>query len=477
MLARLIFCLSLLLAAVPAAAQFMTPENEAEIGRQEHPKILKEFGGAYPDPALGAYVAGIGLRLARASDRPDIAYTVTVLNAAMVNAFALPGGYVYVTRGLMALADTEAELAGVLAHEIGHVTARHSAARYNKGMLAQLGVGILGALGGGGLAQALGLGAQVYLQGFSREQEFEADQLGVRTLVRAAYRPEAMAGFLAKLGDQSRVDAQMAGRPPGEVDRFDMMATHPRTPDRVGRAMQAAADLPRPDNASDGREEYLRRIDGMIYGDDPKEGLVRGRAFVHPALRLRFEVPPGFRLVNGSDQVAAYGPGGAAIRFTMARSRSADPAQHIAREWGANLPLGGVEALSVAGLPAAAARADVRLDSGPAVLRLVAIRGEWPQGGTAMYRFLFLSTPQAARELDRPFRDTVYSFRRLSAEEAAGIRPLRIRLHRVAPGDTPAALIARMPAGPFQAERFAALNGLPPGLIPPVGDLVKLVAE
>ncbi len=191
---------------------FMSPAEEQRAGAEEHPKILKEFGGAYGDRAIGAYIDSIGQALARMSDLPNQRFTFTVLDNDVVNAFALPGGYVYVTRGLLALAGSEAELAGVIAHEIGHVTARHAAQRYSQSIVAGLGAALLGAVAGRGAADIAQLGSALYLSAYSREQEFEADILGVRYLARAGYDTGAMAGFLGKLQAHSALQARITGR-------------------------------------------------------------------------------------------------------------------------------------------------------------------------------------------------------------------------------------------------------------------------
>ncbi len=199
----------------------LTPEQERQVAEQEHPKIVEQFGGVYEDPELDAYLQELVSELGLQSERPDITYRVTLLNSPIVNAFALPAGYLYITRGLLALAVNEAELAGVLAHEIGHVTARHSARRYGRAAAAQLGVGLLGVLSqaadlgqfGQVLGQAAQLGALAYVQGFSREQEFEADTLGIATLSRSDYDPQGMASFLDKLGDNTRLQMRLMGRP------------------------------------------------------------------------------------------------------------------------------------------------------------------------------------------------------------------------------------------------------------------------
>ncbi|MBX9634943.1 MAG: M48 family metalloprotease, partial [Magnetospirillum sp.] len=214
---------------VPATGRegfnIVPPSQEAQMGAEAHPDILKQFGGAYDDPAVQAYVAGIGQRLGRASATPAADFRFTVLDSPVVNAMALPGGYVYVTRGLLVLADNEAELAGVLAHEIGHVTARHSSQRISRAAVGDLLAGAIGAVVGvPGLGEVAQLGAGAYLQSYSRDQEAEADQLGIATMAPAGYDPHAMASFLDKLDQQSQLEAVLAGRPADAADQFDFMA-------------------------------------------------------------------------------------------------------------------------------------------------------------------------------------------------------------------------------------------------------------
>ncbi|MBM3571054.1 MAG: peptidase M48, partial [Alphaproteobacteria bacterium] len=323
---------------------------------------------------MAAYVQQLGQNLARHSELPDLAFTFTVLNSPVVNARALPGGYIYVTRGLLALASDEAELAGVLAHEIGHVTARHAAQRHSQSVAASVGTGLLGILIGN-LADLAQLGAAAVLQSYSRDQEFKADELGVRYLTRAGYDPRAMASFLAKLLEDTRIAGEAAGRS-GDPDRVDLFASHPRTLDRVERALAEATERPGT-GARRNRHEYLGHIEGLIYGDDPKQGFVRGRVFAHPELRIRFEIPPGFRLHNTERQVQALGPDGAKITLSMARRNGGESARDFLLGVTARrLILNDVENLSIDGLDAATTTSSLRGSTGPMDVRLVNIRGD-----------------------------------------------------------------------------------------------------
>jgi predicted Zn-dependent protease len=450
------------------------PEQEAAMGAEEHPKIVAQFGGVYDeDPALTAYVNEIGRRLGHVTETPDQRFTFTILDSDVVNAFALPGGYVYVTRGLVALANSEAELAGVIAHEIGHVVARHTAQRVTQGLLANLGAAVLGAaLGSPAVADVAQIGAAAYVQSYSREQEYEADDLGVRYLTRVGYAPEAMAGFLASLQAESALAAKIAGREGGEPEA-SLFSSHPRTPDRIRRAAQAARASVIGDPIV-GRDSYLFHIQNVVYGDSPEQGFVRGRVFVHPELGFRFEVPEGFRLQNSPAAVIATREDGAAIRFDGAKVPAGlSMPRYLASEWLPQARLDDVERITVNGMEAATATAEGSTDSGPVDVRPVAIRF----GGDQVYRFLFVSPARATAGLRDAYRRTTYSFRPLDAGEAASYRPKRIRIVEVAQGESPESLARTMAVDDFALERFRVLNGLAPGQPLPAGTLVKIVAE
>ncbi|GHD63092.1 metalloprotease [Thalassobaculum fulvum] len=461
----------------PATGQqiftLMSPEEERQVGAEQHPKILAEFGGVYDDNAIQAYVAGIGARLVANSEQSQLPFTFTVLDSPVVNAFALPGGYVYVTRGLLALADSEAELAGVIGHEIAHVTARHGAQQQGRAVWVGLGAAILGAaIGDRGAADLLNLGGGLILRGYSREQEFEADSLGLRYLVRAGYQPDAMASFLARLRDKSRLDAEILGTG-SDPDEYSLMATHPRTIDRVQEARAASIGLAAQGGIVD-REPYLRRLDGMLYGDSPEQGYVRGRRFVHPKLRFEFTVPADFVLLNGPTAVRARAPNGAEIRFDAARQEGEhDMLRYITRRWGARLPLTNLTRFDSNGMQGATGVTRVSSNRGPVDIRLVALDG----GDGRIYRFLFATpaddTPRQAEAL----RQTALSFRRISEAEAARERPYRLQVRTARPGDSVAGLARSLPEGPFAEARFRVLNGLAPGEQPQPGSLVKTVVD
>ena len=451
---------------------FMSPEDELRVGREQHPRILQEFGGAYDHARANTYVNAVGQNLARQSDLPNLKYTFTVLDSDVINAFALPGGYVYISRGLLALANTEAELAGVLAHEIGHVTARHSAQRYSSSIVAGLGTALLGVVAGGGAAQLGQQGAAVYLQGYSRDQEFEADKLGVRYLARTGYETGSMASFLASLQAYSALEAKTSGL--GDpASRYNIMSTHPRTGDRVVAATKAA-QATSVANPRIGNIDHLNAIDGIVFGDSDGQGFVRGRVFAHKILGFQFEVPDGFHLANGTRQVVARGPDEAMILFSADTKPYRGPmAAYMTGTWAPSAKLTGVEAINVNGMDAATATTRLVQQGGSVDLRLVAIRFTSNQ----IYRFMFVTKPASTEQLSVPFRRTTFSFRRLSEDEKANLRPWRVATPAAAPGRNVAQLSRGLPLPGSKEEWFRVLNGLAPNSQPFANQRVKLIVE
>ncbi len=460
---------------------FMSAEDEKRIGAEEHPKILAQFGGAYDDPKVSGYVAELGFRLLQVSETPNETYHFTVLDSDVVNAFALPGGYVYISRGLIALAENEAELAGVIGHEIGHVIARHSAQRYSSAVATNIGLTIVGIIGSvaGVPAQAndlLSTGATAVLQGYSREQELEADMLGVRYLSRLGYDPGAARSFFEKMADNDQLQAKLTGRPTGE-ESFNFASSHPRTSDRI----QQAIDLANESTVAKGvlnRERFLTEIDGMIFGDSPKQGVRRGQTFAHPDVRFKFTVPDGFVLQNAPTQVVAVHPEAGAIIFDMEPNKRTaagadDIRQYLTDVWSRDVHLSNVERITVNGLDAATGAARVSTRQGPREARRVAIR----RSNDEIFRFTFVTPPGALDSVGEGLRRTTYSFESLSNAEAAAIKPLRIRTRVVAVGETPSDLAQYMDVEAYPADWFDLINrnAVLAGLSQ--GETVKIVAE
>lgn len=457
---------------------FVSQEDERRLGEEAHPEVLEEFGGEYQNPEIQAYVNSIGQLLARSSEMPDLDWHFTVIDSDIINAFALPGGYIYISRGLMALADDEAQLASVLGHEIGHVTARHYATRQTQAIGAQVGVALLsiltGATAGGEAAQSVGqlgsMAAQGYLASYSRGQELESDTLGIRYLGRTGYDTAASAEFLGKLETSKNLLARLRNETPRG---FSYLDTHPPTQERVE---EARAQIERPPEAGAGRarDVFFDKLDGMIYGDSPSQGLRKGRVFAHPELRFRFEVPEDFYMLNFPSQVIATGPDDAALAFTSdSEGWQGDMRAYLTRKWAANANLQDVEAIRIDGRPAATGWTRGRTNRGQVDVRVVAVR--WQNG--QIYRFQFMAPPQVMQRYERQFRETTYSLRALSQAEAGRLKPSRIRIHEVRSGETFESLAGRTPFDRLAADHLRVLNGYGPNQQPEAGDMIKLVVE
>ncbi len=454
----------------------LVSENEERaIGAEHHPELLNEYGLYQERPQVNAYVAMVSARILAASDISSQVLTVTVLDTDVVNAFALPGGYIYVTRGLLALANNEAELAGVIGHEIGHVAARHTAQRLTWARVAEIAVTVVDAsmshLEYGGLATDLsGLAAHAVIAGFSREQEIESDTLGVRYLARAGYDPYAMATFLRQLERHSDLLDALSplDHDPSILTRW--FATHPRTAERVVLAAQEArstTDAPVLD-----REPYLRMIDGIAYGERADQGRILERRFVHPAWRFAFDVPAGLAMFRVNGQVRAYDDSGTLVTFNGVEDIHGGVTPHLYR-WADELRVrvDGLETFEVAGFQAAGGRFRASPDGGDRLYRMVAIALN--PGRVA--RFLFSMPAGEAGGLGDLAEQTLASFRRLSADEAEATGPLRVRVVEVAPGDTIDSLSRMMAFEDRRRERFMVLNGIEEETDLAPGMLVKVV--
>ncbi len=450
---------------------FTTTADEVRIGREQNPQIIKAFGGAYNDPALAAYVNRIGQSLAVNSERKDLTYTFTVLDSPIVNAMAIPGGYVYVTRGLLALASNEAELAGVLGHEIGHITGRHHARGQSRQVLAGVGLTILGAVAGAPIAQGTQMLAAGFLQKYSRDQEYEADLLGIRYLARAGYDPSAMASFLAKLNQWTQLQGKILGQP--SADRVDYLSSHPNTLDRV-REATAAAQIPKIAKPIVGEDAYLKQIDGMLFGEPLSQGLIRGSEFIHPVLQIRFTVPRGFQLFDSPQAVYGLGPSNAMIVFDYVAAPSVPSMAAYVNQSARQLNLSDVRQLDINGLEAATGWGHIKTNRGAMDLRIVAIRS----GSERVYRIRFLF-PQGtmSSQFSTDERAMLQSFRTITQKEAAALKPLRVRVVTVKKGQDQRDLARRMTFDTYQLERFQTLNGLGPGDRLRPGQQVKIVMQ
>lgn len=454
--------------ALQPVAQPETPKadpREVAIAEREHPKILAAFGGTYEDREAEIAIARAVGRLVAASDEPWRNYRVTLLNSPAVNAFALPGGYVYVTRGLLALANDTSEVAAVIAHEMAHVTARHAFSRAERAEAAALANRVVQNVVDNPDTQKEALASsQMSLARFSQIQELEADRLGIRTLVKAGYDPYAAARFLTSM---ARYAAWKTALPADGGDNADFLSSHPSTPERISQSVSAASE-----NAGQGgerdQEAFLSHVDGLMFGDDPVEGYVRGRDFLHSKLGLGFTVPTGFVLENTARAVLATDSSGAAMRFDGADvPKGGDLVGYLTSGWINGLIDGSVQTVSINGLPAAVASAQARGYH----YRIAVVRF-----GDQTFRFLF-ATKSPGTRFDEAFRQTISTFRALSPDEQRALKPLRIRVVTVAPGDTAERIGMRMAMMDRPVELFRVLNGLGPADQPAPGSKVKIVSE
>ncbi|MCI4588805.1 M48 family metalloprotease [Sphingobium sp. BYY-5] len=454
-------------------------QQDKASGAKQHPELLKEFGGPYAGPQA-RYVEAVGRRIAVQSGLSNAQgdFTVTLLNSPVNNAFAIPGGYVYVTRQLMALMNDEAELAGVLGHEVGHVAAQHGQRRQQAAQRNAIGGALLGALAGAllgdsgltGLVQkGIGTGSQLLTLKFSRSQEYEADDLGIRYLASAGYDPRALSDMLASLAAQSNLDAQVAG---SARSTPEWASTHPDPASRVDRAAQAA-DATRVTSTVRNRDAFLNALNGVLYGDDPRQGVIDGSRFRHPDLRLSFSAPSGFGMENGANAVSITGSGGQA-QFGAA-PYSGNLATYInsvfAKLGGSNggVPAGEISRTTVNGLPAAWRTVRASTQSSQVDATVFA----YDFGGGKAYHFLLL-TP--AGQGVGPFTSMVQSVQRLSAQEAAAIRSRRVQVLTVKSGDTIQSLSRRMAYSDYPLERFLTINALSDNAVLRPGERVKIVS-
>lgn len=442
----------------------MSVEREAQIGAAAHPEILKLHGGAYSDGALEAYVAGVATRIAGAAGAEIAPYRVTVLNSPSINAFVSPGGYLYLTRGLMSLANDEAELASVIGHEIGHVAERHLAQRHAAAV-------VLGAIDGSGVAgEEMELGGRGLLASYSRDQEYEADRLGIRYLADAGYDPYAASDFLKRLSAKDALEAKL--RPfPQDDDPESWAASHPSTPERIEAAFGHARETGiRPGAGARNRDAYLSAIENMLYGDDPVRSVVRGNSFVHPVLRVAFEAPPGFVIVNLPAQVLVQGPERTTAKFDIVEKPAGlEIGDYLAHIWAIGIRIGNLERFTINGMQAATAPAAIGKYNG----RLVAIEISPGNAG----RFILGTLPDTGQRYAPALQELVMSFRRIPAEEANAVKPLRIRIVTARQGDTVASLARLMIYSDHQAERFRVLNGLSTGEGVVAGTRYKIISE
>ncbi len=475
-------CLSLFLVALglcactvnPATGQkqftgLLPASQEASIGASEHDKVRQTYGDFVTGP-VADYVSRIGQKVAANTERTDVQYKFYVIDSPIVNAFALPGGYIYISRGLIALANNEAELAGVISHEIGHITGRHAAARMSQGAIVGIGAAILSAAtGSNAVGQVANVGSDLYIKSYSRSQEHEADDLGVRYLARAGYDPKAMAAFLSSLDAQTKLDQKIAGQ--SEGSGYNYFSTHPVTAERVAQASTMAAREHAGANVVN-RDVYLSMINGITYGDSEKQGFVRGKNFYHPGMGFTFSAPDGFTIMNSPTEVIASHPGGSVIVLDSGRDdQGREPMAYLTQVWMKSAPPQDAQSVTVNGMRAATAAFAGTANNKPVIIRVVAI--EWKPG--QFFRFQMAMPESAGADIVEGMKRTTYSFRAMTAAERGSIHPLKVHTVTAASGDSLQSLSSRMAFPSYREERFRVLNALTGPVAS--GQIYKIIGE
>jgi len=463
--------------SIPSASTPITT-TEAQQGAEYHPQLLSQFGGAMSGPQAD-YVEQVGKNIAVHSGLGNAreSFTVSLLNSPVNNAFAVPGGYIYSTRQLVTLMNNEAELAAVLGHEVGHVAARHSQRRQQRAQRNSI-LGVLGSIGssillgdsslGNTLSRTFMQGSQLLTLRYSRSQETEADDLGIQYLTRAGYDPSAMGTVLASLAAQNNLDAQLQRR--GNATVPEWASTHPDPASRVQRALTASRGLP---GTIKNRDTFLTRIDGLLYGDDPEQGVIEGSRFIHPDLRLSFTAPQGFYMVNSTRAVSVNGQGGQA-QLTLA-PYNGDLDSYVRQQFrslggqNSNLAPQTLQQTNVNGLRAAYGQARVRNGNNQVDVTIFA----YEFANDRAYHFMAITPAGQSNTFGSMFQ----SMRRISANEAAQVVPRRLDVVTVQRGDTIAGLARRMAYDRGQIERFRVLNALGRNDQLVAGQKVKLIVR
>jgi predicted Zn-dependent protease len=461
----------------------MSEADEIAQGRKAHDEVLKEYG-VYPDAKLQAYVNDIGQKLAAQSHRANLKWTFTVLDSPEINAFALPGGYVYITRGIMAYLDSEAELAGVIGHEIGHVTARHGAQRATRQQRAGIGVlaaTVLGAvLEGAGVGGATDLASQVsqtaaagYIASYSREQETQADQLGAEYLARNRYNPQNMVEVIQVLKNQESFAAEAAkaeGKP--EPSASNWLASHPANDKRLAD-IKAYATRYSGQYGDDSRTRYLQAVDGMTFGDSREQGVVRGRNFYHEPLGIALTAPQGWKVQNSAAAIALVnGEGNAGLIVKLVPPNAGSTHEEIIRN--AIKPVDGrTERRSLNGLSATHFAGTVRNAQGQsAQVRLTLVAGP----GNRNYLMQYAAKDAAAlQRASGQMAEAENSFRAITAADRAAARPWEVKTVSFPRGGF-AELARSFPLPELAESRLRLLNGVYGGAAEPrAGQAVKTV--
>jgi len=454
--------------ATEAASVEPHPQPTTPAVSPERARLVEAFGGEYNSPAARRFLDDVLTKLAAATGTSSEPYRVTLLDSPIVNAFALPSGDIFITRGLLALANDGSEVAAVMAHEIAHVTAHHAAQRAELERRAALFKRVsTQVLDKPKLGEEEAARMQLSIAHFSREQEFEADKIGIGVIAKAGYDPYAASRFLESLGRWSAFRSRVIGA--SSEDKPDMMATHPSTPERIAAAVAQAKLLAPPGVGETARNPYLTAIDGIAFGDNPAQGLVLGRRFLHPKLGFGFEAPEGFALENQSAALVGVGEAGSqALRLDSIEANDSTTLEAaLASGWIEGVQTASIETLKDTELPTAVAIAQGREWS----FRLAAIRLNG-----RIYRLIFAAHTLPA-SVDQRFLASIRSFHRMTPGEAAEARASRLQVVAARDGDGPQTFADQMAVAPEPLDQFLILNGLDKSATTPAGERFKIVTR
>jgi len=450
----------------------MSESDEIRLGQQYNQQILKEMP-VYDNPRLAAYVSSVGERVARNSHRPDLDYHFTVLDSEIVNAFALPGGYIYITRGIMAYLNSEAELAAVLGHEIGHVTARHSVRQQSAATITGVAGAVLGAATGIPASQDLfNVLGKAMLSGYGRDHELESDRLGAEYLARTGYDPQAMLGVIGVLKNQELIESERARKEGREARSYHgVFASHPENDQRLQEVVKAAEHLKPAGQPRVGGDEYLDHLDGLAYGASASEGILAGNHFYHQPLDFGLDFASGWSITNQPEALLAVAPGQAALLEIVVSRRppQTTPRQFLEKQ-GAHNPQHG-EQLKLKGLGSYTAVAPVSTNVGEREARFVVLYDN-------DHAFMFTGVSREAGNLaafDRQFLAVARSFHRLSADEQRRAAGLRLHLTTATASTRLDALARQSPIDGDAEAELRLLNNLYPDGEPRPGQTLKIV--
>ena len=443
-------------------------DHEKQYGSEQHEQLLQEFGGAYRGPE-SQYLKQVGEKLARTAGLEGDC-TFSLVNTDVTNAFAVPGCYIYVTRGLMGLMNSEDELASVLAHELGHIVADHSEQQQQRSILRQLGVVAVALVTDSpALTRIAGGAAQLFTLRYSRTHEHEADDFAVKLLVEGNYNPFAAADMLDALG---RYEAFHRSSEPEAHAVPEWGRTHPLTDRRVERVRQAAQAAGRqPGELPEQEAAFLDQVDGLLYGDDPDQGYIRGRSFAHPGMQIAFDFPGGLRLINNPSAIQIEGADGLRGEFSGGRTPAGMTAyaDAVLSQFGdARVQKSAGERVTINGLSALVHELRLETEQG-ALSGLLAVISP---GGSSAYHFLLVAAP--GKPVSPEAMKMIASFRRLSATEAERLRPRYIDVVAVRQDTTPQAL-SRLMVSDRPLEHFLVLNGRSDDKPVKAGTRVKIV--